>query len=112
MTSTKGYTAKEVVKWSKDHDIFHGMDLVDRQLLKSYTLKQCGEPTFTTVCCFAQETGQYEAVKRACHAFTEDRAKKPNFHKLLGGDGSRFGGYCAELVKTTMCPYLVARDCL
>ncbi|CAM9230304.1 unnamed protein product, partial [Ectocarpus fasciculatus] len=101
MTSQNAYTAEEVAKWAQEHDIFHGADFVDKEMIKNYTLiKDGSKPTFTTVCCFAQETGQYGAVEMACHAFTGNRQNKPDFHQLLGGDESEFGEYCAKLVKT------------
>ncbi|CAN0533816.1 unnamed protein product [Ectocarpus sp. 12 AP-2014] len=102
--SGEGKTAEEVAQWVQGHDIFADTETLDQNQIKRFSLTTDSKPTFTTVCCFARETGNHEAVKSACEASHFNRGDHPDFVVVLGGKESKFGKYCANLVRMKSCP--------
>ncbi|CAM9735390.1 unnamed protein product, partial [Ectocarpus sp. 6 AP-2014] len=99
LRSREGKTAEEVVEWLKRIDILADVKHLDQNLLRGVSLTDGFKPTFTTVCLFARETGNYDAVKLACGVSLPTR-DVPDFVSALGGRESAFGVYCSNLVRT------------
>lgn len=95
MESGRGKTATEIARWVQDNDILADIKPADLIQIKQNTFIDSG-PTFSTVCCFARETGNFEAVKIACEAFPSHREIKPDIVSVLRGQGSLFDMYLVK----------------